>query len=47
MRISKIRRILYTLAKYLGDVDAVLKGRILKRIRNRIVGKFLGRRIFK
>lgn len=43
MNISKIRSILYTIAKILGDVDAVRKGTIKQRIRNRIIGKFTGR----
>lgn len=43
MNISKIRTILYTLAKYLGDVDAIRKGRIKQRIKNRLIGKVTGR----
>ena len=46
MPISKVRTILYRTAKYLGDVDAVRKGRILKRLKNRIVGKYTAK-IFK
>lgn len=43
MNISKIRTILYTVAKYLGDVDAVRKGRVKQRIKNRLIGKITGR----
>lgn len=39
MSISKIRTILYTTAKYLGDIDAVRKGRIKERLWNRVIGK--------
>lgn len=38
-KISKIRSILYTTAKILGDVDAVSKGKVVKRTRNRLLGK--------
>lgn len=40
MNISKIRTILYSVAKILGDVDAVKKGRVKQRVKNRIIGKF-------
>jgi hypothetical protein len=43
MTINKIRSILYTSAKILGDINAVKKGRIVKRIERRIIGKFAGR----
>ena len=43
MNISKIRTILYTVAKYLGDIDAVRKGRVKQRIKNRLIGKVTGR----
>jgi len=39
MKISKIRSLLYSSAKLLGDFSAVKNGRILKRLQNRIVGK--------
>lgn len=43
--ISKIRGKLYKTAKYLGDIDAVLKGgdKIKKRIINRVLGKQAGK----
>ena len=37
------RGFLYTLAKVLGDVQAVAKGRIGKRIGRRVFGKISGR----
>lgn len=44
---SKIRTILYSAARILGDVQAVRKGRIgeriMRRIAGRITGKLLGR----
>lgn len=43
MSINKIRSFLYTLAKILGDVNAVRKGKIGKRIGRRVAGKFTGR----
>ena len=37
------RSFLYTLAKFLGDVNAVKKGTVDKRIGRRMVGKATGR----
>ncbi len=42
-KISKIRKVLYTTAKVLGDVDAVKSGKVGRRVKNRIKGKLLGR----
>jgi hypothetical protein len=39
MKISGIRSILYTLAKLLGDVNAVPMGTVGKRVQQRIAGK--------
>lgn len=50
MKINDIRRILYTTAKILGDINAIQKGRIGRRIKRRIAGKVAGRilkRLFK
>lgn len=47
MKISKIRTILYSTAKYLGDFDSIRKKRVGKRVANRIVGKVTGRTLFK
>lgn len=47
---NKFRSFLYTLAKILGDVNAVRKGRVGKRIGRRVVGRAAGKgigRLFK
>ena len=41
--ISLIRTILYSSAKYLGDLSAILKGRVIVRIFRRIAGKITAR----
>lgn len=43
MSISKIRSLLYKLERLLGDVDAVRKGRIRQRIKNRMKTKIVGK----
>jgi hypothetical protein len=40
---SSLRNFLYRLARFLGDVTAVRKGRIGQRIHNRMVGKGIGK----
>ncbi|AMM87872.1 phage protein [Bacillus pumilus] len=50
MNINKIRSLLYKTSKYLGDVNAVQKGTIGKRIMRRAAGKTTGKlmkKIFK
>lgn len=47
MSINKIRSFLYKLAKILGDINAVRKGKIKQRVKNRIVGKYASKRLFK
>lgn len=50
MSINKIRSILYFIARILGDINAVQKGKIGQRIGRRVLGKIFGRlmgRIFK
>ncbi|MCL6495396.1 MAG: hypothetical protein K6T54_11545 [Ignavibacterium sp.] len=42
MSINKIRTILYLLAKILGDVNAVQKGKIGQRIVRRAAGRTTG-----
>lgn len=42
-KISKIRSLLYTTAKVLGDVDAVKKGKVGRRVKKRVLGKIAGR----
>ena len=43
MSINKTRGFLYTLAKVLGDVQAVRKGRIGRRVGRRVAGRITGR----
>jgi hypothetical protein len=43
MTIGRLRSILYRTARFLGDVNAVLRGRVLKRLGRRVAGKFSGR----
>ncbi len=43
MSINKIRNPLYKLARFLGDVNAVEKGKIPRRIARRVLGKVAGR----
>ncbi len=50
MSINKTRGFLYWLARLLGDVNAVQKGKVGKRILRRAAGKATGRglrRLFK
>lgn len=43
MSIGKSRGFLYKLARILGDVSAVQKGRVGKRVGRRVAGKATGR----
>lgn len=43
MSIGKTRGSLYTLARLLGDVNAVKKGKVGKRVARRAAGKVTGR----
>ncbi|SFA81062.1 hypothetical protein SAMN04488072_10242 [Lentibacillus halodurans] len=50
MRINNVRKLLYSIAKILGDVNAVKKGNVGKRIGRRTAGKGTGkmlRKLFK
>lgn len=47
MKISKVRTVLYTTARILGDISAVKNGTIHKRIARRTLGKAAGRIIGK
>jgi hypothetical protein len=45
-----VRSFLYALARLLGDINAVKKGRVGRRIGRRVAGKYTGRglrRLFK
>jgi hypothetical protein len=41
--LSSFRSLLYRLARLLGDVNAVKKGKAPQRIERRIAGRFTGR----
>ena len=43
MSLGKVRGLLYRLARLLGDVNAVEKGKVPQRVERRIVGRFMGR----
>ncbi len=43
MSISKTRSLLYKTARVLGDIDAVKKGKVGKRVKNRMLGKLTGK----
>ncbi|HEV8661780.1 MAG TPA: hypothetical protein VGT06_01365 [Candidatus Methylomirabilis sp.] len=50
MTLAGFRSLLYMLARLLGDMSAVLRGRVGQRVARRIVGKWTGRglgRIFR
>ncbi len=42
MSINKVRNVLYTVARVLGDINAVQKGKIGQRIARRAAGKATG-----
>jgi hypothetical protein len=41
--LSRVRGLLYRLARLLGDVNAVEKGKAPQRVERRVVGKVFGR----
>ena len=45
--INPIRNILYLIARLLGDVNAVQKGRVKRRIGRRIAGKVTGKALWR
>lgn len=47
MSINKTRSFLYQLARILGDVNAVKKGKVGRRIARRATGKLTGRALRK
>lgn len=50
MNINKIRSALYKTARFLGDVNAVQKGKVGQRVARRTAGKAVGKafkKIFK
>lgn len=42
-----MRRLLYLLARLMGDVNAAKKGKVGKRVKNRAKGKILKKTFFK
>ena len=40
---SSFRSLLYKLARLLGDVQAVRRGRIGQRVQNRVTGRIVGK----
>ncbi|SFD99740.1 hypothetical protein SAMN05216238_1078 [Lentibacillus persicus] len=47
MKINNIRKVLYTVSKILGDVNAVKKGKVGKRVGRRAAGKGTGKMLQK
>lgn len=43
MPISRFRSLLYRVARFLGDVDALNRGRVGRRVGRRIAGKLTSR----
>lgn len=43
MSLTKTRSALYKTARILGDIDAVKKGKIVRRTKNRYVGRLTGK----
>jgi len=43
MTINRVRHVLYSVAKILGDINAAEKGRVPRRIARRFAGKITGR----
>jgi len=47
MKISKVRRNLYRSARLLGDLNAVQKGTVGKRIVRRTTGRYVSRMLWR
>lgn len=47
MSINKIRSLLYFVAKILGDINAVKRGKVGQRVARRVAGKITGRALGK
>ncbi|WP_035177224.1 hypothetical protein [Alkalihalobacterium bogoriense] len=47
MNINRIRRTLYKISRLLGDVNAVKRGKVGKRMGRRVVGRATGKAIRK
>ena len=44
---NRFRGLLYTLAKLLGDVNAIHKGKVGRRVGRRLAGKLTGRALWR
>jgi hypothetical protein len=47
MTVTRTRSALYSLARFLGDYQAVKRGRVGKRIANRLIGRNVVRRLWR
>ena len=47
MRLTKLRSLLYWLAKLLGDYRAIKTGRVARRVGYRLTGKVTGRTLWR
>ncbi|WP_205520135.1 hypothetical protein [Virgibacillus doumboii] len=47
MRINNIRKVLYGVARILGDANAAKKGKVGKRVGRRVAGKATGKMLRK
>ena len=47
LTIGKARSFLYAFARLLGDVNAVKRGKVGKRIANRLIGRTMSRRVMR
>ncbi len=43
MNLNKLRNINYKIARFLGDINAIQKGRTGKRVLRRIIGRLIGK----
>jgi hypothetical protein len=43
VKIGKLRTFLYAIARFLGDINAVKRGKVAERVGRRIAGKLTGR----
>ncbi|MEM5592053.1 hypothetical protein AAHH67_10560 [Niallia circulans] len=43
MTIGKLRTWLYRIARLLGDINAIKRGRVKQRMKNHLIGKITGR----
>lgn len=45
MKVSRVRSVLYAIARILGDLTAVRKGKARRRVLRRVIGKQVGKRM--